>query len=54
MPDDQAANAVPDGDADDELHAAAPLLSWRALYLIVAAALLAEIALFMALTFGYR
>ncbi len=43
-----------DGAGTDELHAAAPILGWTALYLIVAAALLVEIAVFTALTLGYR
>jgi hypothetical protein len=55
MPDDRPADAARAGNgAADELHAAAPILGWTALYLIVAAALLVEIAVFTALTLGYR
>ena len=37
-----------------ELRAAPPFLSWTGLYGFVAGALLAEIALFIALTLAYR
>lgn len=53
MPDEPTAPATGEPAADD-LHAAAPILGWTALYLIVAAALLVEIAAFTALTLGYR
>lgn len=37
-----------------ELDTAAPFLTWPVLYGLVAGALLAEIALFIALTLAYR
>ncbi len=37
-----------------ELHTAPPFLTWPGLYGLVAGALLAEIALFIALTLVYR
>ena len=38
----------------DEMHAAPPFLSWRAIYAIVLAALAAQIGLYAALTSLYR
>ncbi len=54
MPDERTDAARAGDDADHELHAAAPILGWTTLYLIVAVALLVEIAVFTALTLGYR
>lgn len=48
---------MPDDPADParrELDAAPPFLSWRALYLVVAGALLVEIAAFWVITLCYR
>jgi hypothetical protein len=38
----------------DEMHAAPPFLSWRAIYAIVLAALAAQIGLYAALSAVYR
>ena len=38
----------------EEMHAAPPFLSWRAIYAIVLAALAAQVALYAALTAIYR
>jgi hypothetical protein len=60
MPDEPRSPPVtPPGDpagdpARDELDAAPPFLGWTALYLIVAAALVVEVAAFTALTLIYR
>ena len=48
---DDPARAAPDRD---EMHAAPPFLSWRAIYAIVLAVLAAQIALYAALTHIYR
>jgi hypothetical protein len=40
--------------ARDEMHAAPPFLSWRAIYAIVLGALAAQVALYAALTAIYR
>jgi hypothetical protein len=56
MPDEPRSPPVtPPGDpARDELDAAPLFLGWTALYLIVAAALVVEVAAFIALTLIYR
>ena len=56
MPDEPRFPPVPPpGDpAGDELAAAPPFLDWTGLYLIVAAALVVEVAAFTALTLIYR
>jgi hypothetical protein len=38
----------------DELHAAPPFLTWRAIYTIVIVALAAQVAIYAALTAAYR
>ena len=53
-----AENETPAGgretpNASDELHDAAPFLTWRAIYIIVLAALAADIVLAMALGAHY-
>jgi len=49
---------MPDEATEDpvrrELHAAPPFLDWNALYIVVAATLLVEIAVFAAITLIYR
>jgi hypothetical protein len=44
----------PELAARGELRAAPPFLSWAGFYCVVAGALLAEIALFIAITLAYR
>jgi hypothetical protein len=44
----------PEPAARGELRASLPFLSWTGLYCVVAGALLAEIALFIAITLAYR
>jgi hypothetical protein len=44
----------PEPAARGELRAAPPFLSWAGFYWVVAGALLAEIALFIAVTLAYR
>jgi hypothetical protein len=55
---DSDAPASPDGGAGDpprdELHAAPPFLTWRAIYGIVLGALAIEVAAFAALTAACR
>ncbi len=41
-------------DARGELRTAPPFLSWAGFYCVLAGALLAEIALFIAITLAYR
>ena len=50
---DGRAGAAP-APAREEMHAAPPFLSWRAIYAIVLAALVAQVALYAALTAIYR
>lgn len=45
---------VPPAPVREEMHAAPPFLSWRAIYAIVLAALAAQVALYAALTAIYR
>ena len=45
---------MPDEPQRRELHDEPPFLSWTALYLIVAGALLADVALFAVITLIYR
>jgi|GEM_PF-2834763 len=42
------------GEGGDELHAAPPFLSWRAIYAIVLGALAIQVVLYAALTAAYR
>jgi len=42
------------GEGGDELHAAPPFLTWRAIYFIVLGALALQVILYAALTAAYR
>ena len=53
-PSPPALPAPPDLDPRGEMHAAAPFLSWRAIYVIVLGALALQIVLFTVLTAAYR
>ena len=44
----------PEPTARGELRATPPFLSWAGFYCVLAGALLAEIALFIAITLAYR
>ena len=46
--------ADPDTDGRDELHAAPPFLTWRAIYAIVVGALAVQVIIYAALTAAYR
>jgi hypothetical protein len=44
----------PGGERRDEMYAAPPFASWRAIYTVVLAALAAQVALYAALTAIYQ
>ena len=54
MPDSLAPGSRPAADSRDEMRAAPPFLSWRAIYAIVLGALVAEVVLLAVLTAVYR
>jgi len=45
---------APPGAARDEMHAAPPFATWRAIYIVVLAALAAQVAVYATLTAIYR